>query len=292
MATAVLDLDFKNLPKDITGLDSYGHAYVLIRLQGYPVGKAWIPIVDGRIAGQDLRNAMMNGTSWVLWERWVHGYLKWDEVHNSNSAHRPATVAICTRDRPEELRRCLKALQSLPENGHEILVVDNGSTADATRRVVESFGSFRYVREETPGLNAARNRALREATHEIVAFTDDDAVPEVGWLDALLANFGDPQVLCVTGLTVPAELETEAQEWFERYNPFGRGFRRVVHDRRNRNLASAGRVGAGANMALRRCVVDRVGPFDESLDAGTPTRSGGDTEMFWRIVACRISYRI
>jgi GT2 family glycosyltransferase len=84
---------------------------------------------------------------------------------------------------------------------------------------------------------------------------------------------------------MPLELETEAQEWSERYCPFGRGFSRVVFDVSNLNPLAAGRVGAGANMALRRSVLQQVGPFDEALDAGTPTRSGGDTEMFSRILA-------
>jgi GT2 family glycosyltransferase len=114
---------------------------------------------------------------------------------------------------------------------------------------------------------------------------DDDAVPDPKWLDALFSNFDNPLVMCVTGLTMPLELETEAQEWFERYNSFGRGFRRIIYDNENCSPVSAGRVGAGANMALRRKVIDYVGPFDESLDGGTPTRSGGDTEMFSRILA-------
>jgi GT2 family glycosyltransferase len=91
-------------------------------------------------------------------------------------------------------------------------------------------------------------------------------------------------------LTMPLELETEAQEWFERYSTFGRGFRRAVFDRNSLNPLAAGRAGAGANMALRRSVTQLVGLFDEALDAGTPTRSGGDTEMFSHILSS--GYRI
>jgi GT2 family glycosyltransferase len=126
---------------------------------------------------------------------------------------------------------------------------------------------------------------MREASTDLVAFTDDDAVPEAGWLDALIANFGDPRVLCATGLTLPIELETDAQELFEDLSPFGRGFRRRIFDGQHDNPVEVGRVGAGANMALRRVTIDLVGPFDERLDAGTPTRSGGDHEMFVRILA-------
>ena len=138
----------------------------------------------------------------------------------------------------------------------------------------------------------ARNRALRDATGDVVAFTDDDATPEPEWLDALLLNFGDPRVQCVTGLTLPIELETAAQELFEAVSPFGRGFRRRVFDGQHDNPLEVGQVGAGANMAIRRRVIADVGPFDERLDGGTPTRSGGDHEMFVRILAAghRICY--
>jgi len=150
----------------------------------------------------------------------------------------------------------------------------------------------RYVCEPAAGLNVARNRAMREATGEIVAFTDDDAVPEPGWLANLLRNFADPRVKCATGLTLPLELETDAQELFEMASPFARGFRRRVFDGQHDNPLAVGQVGAGANMALRRQVVDEIGPFDERLDGGTPTRSGGDHEMFVRLLSAghRIVY--
>jgi glycosyltransferase involved in cell wall biosynthesis len=222
----------------------------------------------------------------VIGHRWLREYLAWEETAGSEPP--TATVAVCTRDRPDDLDRCLRALGRLPDDGQEILVIDNCSAGDATRRVVERHAGvrdIRYVREERPGLDVARNRALREARHEIVAFTDDDAIPDPSWLRALRRNFGDPRTLCVTGLTMPLELETEAQEWFERTNSFGRGFTRVVYDGARRNPLPVGQIGAGANMALRRSVLALVGPFDEALDAGTPTCSGGDHDMFARILA-------
>ncbi len=202
----------------------------------------------------------------------------------------PVTVAVCTRDRPEDLRACLDALMRLPDDGQEILVIDNCPACDATERLVATYDRVRYVREDRPGLDVARNRALRQARGAVVAFTDDDAMPDPGWLRALLSGFGDPQVLCVTGLTLAAELETEAQEWFERLGGFGRGYTCTVFDARTHNPLVAGRVGAGVNMALRRTVIQEVGFFDEALDAGTPTRSGGDHDLFTRILAA--GYRI
>jgi len=285
MTTAVLDLDVNKLPQHITGLDRYHHALILIRLSGQPIGKTFIPITDGKIDGDKLHEVLIEAAGWPLVERWLDDYLVWDKTWTSNFAPQKATVAVCTRDRPDDLEHCLDSLKLFAEKGHEILVIDNCPTSEATRTVVEGFECFRYIREEKLGLNVARNRALREAQHDIVAFTDDDAVPDPAWLGGLLRNFNDPLVMCVTGLTMPSELETEAQEWFERYNPFSRGFRRTVYDNSYYHPIRAGRIGAGANMAFRRSVLEYVGFFDEALDAGTPTHSGGDTEMFSRILS-------
>lgn len=289
MATAVLDLDLCDLPAVVEGLAGYERALALIRFDGKPVGKAVVPIASGRIEPLALRDELVRAAGWPLWQAWLHRLLAWEEVPSTRPAE-AATVAICTRDRPADLERCLGALARLPDDGQEILVVDNCPSTDATQALVRSYPHVRYVREERPGLNVARNRALREARHPIVAFTDDDAAPDPGWLRALVANFEDQLVLCATGLTMPLELKTEAQEWFERYSPFGKGFTRNVFDGTARNPLAVGRVGAGANMAMRRSAVAIVGPFDEALDAGTPTHSGGDHEMFARILSA--GYRI
>lgn len=290
MATAVLDLEFENLPVEITGLERYNKALILIRLRGRPVGQALLPVLGGRIGAREMRNTLMNAAGWTMWERWLHDFLGWDNACTTNYVPPLATVAVCTRDRTEDLRRCLEALMRLPDDGQEVLIVDNCPSNNSTRRLVEGYSRVRYVCEDRPGLDVARNRALREARHEIVAFTDDDAAPDPGWLRALLRNFDDPLVLCVTGLTMPLELETEAQEWFEHLSTFGRGFRRTMFECSNLSPMAAGKVGAGVNMAIRRKVLEYVGSFDEALDAGTVTLSGGDTEIFSRILAA--GYRI
>jgi len=290
MATAVLDIEFEQLPHEITGLERYHRALILIRFRGRPVGQTTLPVVRGRIGGAELRDAVIDVAGWLLWEGWLHDFLEWDKIRLANSGLPTATVAICTRDRPQDVHRCLEALMRLPDDGQELLVIDNCPSTEATRRIVETYPRVHYVREDRPGLDVARNRALREARHEVVAFTDDDATPDRGWLRALLRNFEDQLVLCVTGLTMPLELETDAQEWHERYSTFSRGFKRRVFDSTWHNPMAAGHIGAGVNMAVRRSVLDLLGPFDEALDAGTRTLSGGDSEMFSRILSS--GYRI
>ena len=284
MPTAILDLDLDNLPSEITGLSAYSKAFILIRFKGKPMGQITVPVFDGCLKIERIYQNMLQAVRFTLNYAWLYDYLDWDERAKIDFTPPKATIAICTRDRPEDLRRCLNALMQLPDDGQEILVIDNCSSTDETKKLVESYGAVRYIFESRPGLDIARNRALMEAQHEVVAFTDDDATPDPYWLRALVRNFSNPLVMCVTGMTMPFELETEAQEAFERYSPFGKGFKRIVHSSRSRNPLSAGQIGAGANMAFRKEVLHVVGLFDEALDAGTPTESGGDHEYFVRIL--------
>jgi GT2 family glycosyltransferase len=248
--------------------------------RGRPCGALILGLRAGSIGGGHLRDAIGHTLGRALLRCWLRDRVGWN-----HPAPQPATVAVCTRDRPDDLARCLAALARLPAAGQEILVVDSASRSDATRREAARWPGVRYVREDRPGLNRARNRALAEARHAIVAFVDDDAEPHPGWLRALTSPFHDRRVMGTTGLTLPLELETPAQEAFERTNGFGRGFaRRTYHGTRDHPFLVA-RIGAGANMALRRDVAERVAGFDPRLDAGTPTRSGGDHDMFSRILA-------
>ncbi|MEG4342342.1 glycosyltransferase [Microcoleus sp. A003_D6] len=289
MATAILDLEISKLPPEITVEERYSKALILIRLHGKPIGQATLTVVGGRIGGNELRSALMNATGENLWKNWLYDALAWDE-RGPVQAVPIATVAVCTRDRPEDLQRCLEAFMRLPDDGQEYLVIDNCPATDATEELIKNYPKVRYVRENVPGSSAARNRALREAKHEFVAFTDDDAAPDPNWLRSLLQNFSDPRVMCVTGLVMPLELETEAQEWFERYSPHGRGFGRVVFDGAQWNPLIVAPVGVSASMALRKSSIDFIGSFDEALGAGTPTVGGEDCELFARIL--RSGYRI
>src|SRR6266542_3187565 len=138
------------------------------------------------------------------------------------------TVVVCTRDRPEELERCLAALAKLDFPSYCILVVDNAPKDDRTREIATRHG-VSHVHEPVGGLSRARNRGARASETEIVAYIDDDAIPEPGWLSGLVAEFEDPSVMAVTGRIRPTALDTEAQQLFELLGGFGsHEVRRVV----------------------------------------------------------------
>jgi GT2 family glycosyltransferase len=292
MPVPILELD---LARPIPSLDpprGCDAVFAVVRFGGRVVGKAFLSPDIVRAGGAPLGAALEEAGGEALRRARLHAWLGWSEAGPLDRPAAPATVAVCTRDRPKDLRRCLEAIRSLPDDGQEVLVVDNAPSSEEARDVVRAFSPVRYVREERPGLNRARNRAVREAAHPVVAFADDDTAPEPLWLRALVRNFEERLVYASTGLALPAELETEAQVWQERLASFSRGFMRRVFDSRTTSPPLAGHAGAGASMAIRRKAIDLLGPFDEALDAGTRTRSGGDTEMFARILAAgyRIAY--
>jgi glycosyltransferase involved in cell wall biosynthesis len=195
------------------------------------------------------------------------------------------SVVVCTRDRTDQLRSCLESLLALDTAPHEILVVDNAPSSDATRLLCEDY-PVRYVLEPLPGQSRARNRGILETTGELIAFTDDDCVVDSRWLDGLGETFADPLVSVVTGYGAPAELETPSQILFELHGGFERGLEtHVFHGPAVSPVQVAGRVGVGANMILRRSALARVGLFEEDLGPGSPARAADETYFFYRVLA-------
>lgn len=281
MPKAVKDIELSNLPASIENLQSYDGAFLLLRYHGRPVGKVVLPVKDGKIILADHLEKIYSAVDKHLKHAAVDHFLFADEEAIPQIK---ATIAVCTRNRTEDLKLCLAALMKLPCRGQEIIVIDNDPSSDDTKNLVEQFPTVRYVLEKRKGLNIARNRAISEAINDIVVFTDDDAMVDSNWLDKIVRHFDDPLVMCVTGMTMPFELETEAQEAIENYSPFGKGFYKMRFSSTRCHPLATGNVGAGANMALRKSLIADTGWFDEALDAGTPTQSGGDHEFFARIL--------
>lgn len=104
------------------------------------------------------------------------------------------SVVVPTFNRPDLLEGCLGALirQDLPPQAYEIVVADDAASTETRRQVehwtercAETGPAIRYVPvSDTQGPAAARNAGWRTARGAIIAFTDDDCLPEPGWLRA------------------------------------------------------------------------------------------------------------
>lgn len=134
-------------------------------------------------------------------------------------------VGVLTYRRPEVLSDTLVAIESHLRNADlsqqlgvpvrtEILVVDNDPEATArvpVRRL--DIPGVRYVVEPRPGIAAARNRAMAEASgFDVLAFIDDDEVPVDGWLSNLLIVWRRIGAAGVAGRVVP-QYAVEPDPW-------------------------------------------------------------------------------
>ncbi|MBW6435279.1 glycosyltransferase family 2 protein [Actinoplanes hulinensis] len=204
------------------------------------------------------------------------------------------TVVVCTRERPGALARCLDSLLTQHYMPARILVVDNAPATDATAEVARSAarrGPVDYLLEPKPGLSFARNTAEAATRGEIVAWIDDDELADRYWLaEVARALVENPEADVVSGVIVPAELETRAQIWFEQFGGHskGRGFRPDVFGphtaHRQSPLYPLPPFGTGANMTFRPGVIERIGGWDNALGAGTPAMGSEDTLAFTQVL--------
>ncbi len=285
MKVQLATIDIVEPPASLVMDSRYAFLRVLVCDRGSPLGELWFSPKDhdGCVSADHLREKIESIYGWSRWANTVQ--LELEPVVEGHLL--PAiTVAVCTKDRPESLRRCLRAIDTLDYPSFEVVVVDNASRDPNVRKVVSETNA-RYVREPRVGLDWARNTAIEVARHEIIAFCDDDVEVSPRWLHGFARAFADPHTGVATGLVLPAELETPAQWAFESYGGMMKGFQRFSVDRAlldDRDLFASSRWGVGANMAYRRSVARSVGMFDVGLDVGTPSRGGGDLDMLWRVV--------
>jgi glycosyltransferase involved in cell wall biosynthesis len=298
----IMDLELSAPPQAIHGLESYQFLQLLVRLHGTPLGYVKIPVIDGCCSAASIGKAVLHQQSWpiirrLLLMRFSTGVTDFTDLiktlpSDSSSIWQPlVTVAVCTRDCPtEDLRLCLDSLNRLDYPNLDIIIIDNAPCSPGTKNLVtESYPQMKYICEPRPGLNWARNRAIIEARGDLIAFTDDDVVVDPGWVKAMVAVFDEePEAMAVTGAIVPYELGTEAQALFEKYGGFCKGFTRRWYCANGgpvgRIYGGSGRFGAGANMAFRHSLFEKIGYFDPALDVGTVTTGGGDLEIFFRVI--------
>jgi glycosyltransferase involved in cell wall biosynthesis/GT2 family glycosyltransferase len=301
------------LSEPLAGLrlpDSYGAALVLVRLGGEPIGLAPVVLENGAIAPEALADVIWRELGTEIGVRLgpsQDGRRGRGMLLAGLAAERPVdvgarqggaqvTVIVSTNGRLEQLDACLESLRRVDHSAFDVLVVDNCPSVRATRELVERHAGadarIKYTAEERRGVSVARNCGIAHTSSEIVAFVDDDVVVEERWLSELTAPFADDdRVAAVTGLVLPAELETRAQWFFERYRSFARGFEPRVFDldagradARPPYLYWGGVSGSGTSMAFRRSDLLAIGGFDPALGVGSAARSGEDADVLSELV--------
>jgi glycosyltransferase involved in cell wall biosynthesis len=309
---AILDVDLANGLVAIPGIDAFGSpwtaALVLVRVFTEPIGvlnlalsaeglgPELLALAISRELGDEVRSRLSScGLAWTgrvptdgLRPQQTPPFIQGRELVLSRAPS--LTVAICTRGRPEGLSRLLSSLHAQDYPSMRVLVVDNAPLDDRARQVVGEHSAkldISYAVEPRPGLSRARNRSIEASEGEIIAWVDDDEVCDRWWAVEVARGFVEhPDADAVSGMILPAEIDTEAQLWFERYGGHskGRGFTPDVFSPASRDAQSPlyplPPFGTGACMAFRREAIERIGGFDCALGAGTPTLAGEDAAAF------------
>lgn len=292
----------------------YQRARLLTQLHGHPLGVVDVSLDHGDLTPEACAEQIWNGLHAEILAHLAHDRLpsvdhldgeglprthtlRCGEERSYMLAHAPsASVVICTRDHPQQLRRCLDAVLSQHYPAFEIVVIDNAPHTTATLELVRNHfadvPNLRYFLERRPGLSVARNRGIMEARGSIVAFTDDDTIPSPQWLTSLVTGFDAAEdVACVTGLAFPFALDTPAQFWFEEFGGFNKGYSRRIfrstdaHPDTPLHPYTAGRFGTGANMAFTARFLREMNGFDAALGAGSLARGGEDLDAFFQALA-------
>ena len=185
------------------------------------------------------------------------------------------SVIVPVYNGEDTIAACVESIlaQSLPRDDFEVILIDNASS-DGTPAVLERYRDHAVILHESKrGPSAARNRGLRNATGEIVAFTDADCIVHRDWLSRIIEPLRDPTVGIVGGMIQSVRPCNAVEEFGER-----------IHDHRLAIEYYSPPYAITMNWASRRADLEKVGLFDEEL------LRCEDCDLAYRLVAA--GYRI
>jgi GT2 family glycosyltransferase len=184
-------------------------------------------------------------------------------------------IVICTRNRPDQLRRTIEALDGHGSAGTPILVVDQSDSPDPwLAERARKDERMTVIRDQRRGLSRARNVGWRASEADWLVFLDDDCIPEPGWLAGLEDEIRERPDADYVSCEV-AELAAPGGG-YKAYSVFSVPEERRLAGRWTR----PSRLGYGACYAVRRSTVERLGGWDERLGAGAPDFPASDDMDF------------
>ncbi|MDB5121554.1 MAG: glycosyl transferase, family 2 [Sphingobacteriales bacterium] len=186
------------------------------------------------------------------------------------------SVVLCSYNGSKTIRECLNGLLKLNYPHYEVIVINDGST-DHTEAIASSY-PFRLINSVNKGLSFARNLGANAASGEIIAYIDDDAVPDSDWLLHLASSYKTTNFAAIGGPNL-VPLNACFMEQCVDHAP-GCPTHVLLTDREAEHIP-------GCNFSIRKKILQQVGGFDPLFRV-----AGDDVDLCWRIeeAGCKIGY--
>ena len=194
---------------------------------------------------------------------------------------------ICTYNREKYIYECLHRLaQNTDQTDWEIVLVNNNST-DHTAAECEKFvaedkpSNYHYFVELRQGLSFARNRGISEAKGDWFVFLDDDAMVEKDYIANLKKHLMNHPEAAAFGGQIEPFFEDGEPSW---YSKWSMGFVSAIDRGNETHVFPNNKFPIGANMGIKREVIDAVGTFNTELGrTGDNLLGGEEKDLFNRI---------
>jgi len=178
------------------------------------------------------------------------------------------SVIVCTRNGASTLRACLEALDRQTYRNYEVLVIDDGST-DQTAAIAKSFTRVKYHLQAHAGLSVARNYGMEQAVGSILAYTDDDCIPDEDWLLHISRAYDDEKWVAAGGPNLPPPARTLTEACVARAP--GAPAHVLLNDEEAEHLP-------GCNLTIRKSALQAIGGFYPEYKT-----AGDDVDVCWRL---------
>jgi O-antigen biosynthesis protein len=177
------------------------------------------------------------------------------------------SVVVCSYNGSRTIRECLEGVTRIEYPKFEVIVINDGST-DATARIAGEY-CCRTITTRNAGLGSARNSALQVANGEIIAFLDDDTIPDRHWLQYIAAALHATSHAAVGGPNIAPPSNNIIADCVD--NAPGGPVHVLITDEEAEHLP-------GCNVAIRKSCLEAVGGFDPTFRV-----AGDDVDLCWRL---------
>ncbi|MBX7093171.1 MAG: glycosyltransferase [Flavobacteriales bacterium] len=198
------------------------------------------------------------------------------------------SLIVCTYNREQYIGRAIDnvANQNADKNSYELVLVNNQSTDSTDVICQEKIAAFpglkvQYIIETSQGLSYARNRGFKESKGDILVYLDDDAFAAPDFVSSILSFYDShPQIVASGGKTIPV-FEAGKPAWMSHFlmplvAAMDLGEQAQPFQLRQYPI--------GANMAVRKSILEKVGAFDVNLGRkGKNLQGGEEKDLFNRI---------